>query len=114
MSRVGMCVALVLLGGGGAQAAITTYSCKASGVAYRLILDDDAGTLVSVMQGKETVYGVRGIKREMGAPLKRGADCCHPTGQPFHPCFRPGRCSRRTGGHPVPMGEAFGPGWMGP
>lgn len=72
MSRVGMCVALVLLGGGGAQAAITTYSCKASGIAYRLILDDDAGTLVSVMQGKETVYGVRGIKREMGTLTVNG------------------------------------------
>jgi hypothetical protein len=73
MFRVGLlCIALVLLAGRAAEAAITTYSCKTSGVAYRLILDDDAGTLVSVMQGKETIYGVRGIKREMGTLTVNG------------------------------------------
>lgn len=72
MFRTVICIAVVLLTGHVAEAAITTYSCKASGVAYTLILDDDAGTLVSVMQGKETVYGVRGIKREMGTLIVNG------------------------------------------
>lgn len=72
MFRTVICIAVVLLTGRVAEAAITSYSCKASGVAYTLILDDDAGTLVSVMQGKETVYGVRGIKREMGTLIVNG------------------------------------------
>ncbi len=72
MFRAGICLAFVLLSWRAAEAAVTIYSCKASGVAYRLILDDDAGTLVSVMQGKETVYGVRGIKREMGTLTVNG------------------------------------------
>lgn len=72
MVRVGLIVALGVLVASSAEAAITVFNCKASGVSYRLILDDDAGTLVSVMQGKETPYGVRGIKREMGTLTVNG------------------------------------------
>jgi hypothetical protein len=72
MFRAGFCLALVLSAVCAAEAAVMTYSCKTSGVTYRLILDDEAGTLVSVMQGKETIYGVRGIKREMGTLTVNG------------------------------------------
>ena len=72
MFRAGFGLVLVLLAVCAAEAAVTTYSCKTSGITYRLILDDDAGTLVSVMQGKETAYGVRGIKREMGTLTVNG------------------------------------------
>lgn len=66
MLRVGVLALMAFCTAGAADAAITTYTCSASGVRYTLTLDDDAGTLVSTMQGKETIYGVRGIKREMG------------------------------------------------
>lgn len=72
MSRFGLAVAFAILTAGAAQAGVTTFTCSASGVSYRLILDDDAGTLVSIMQGKETVYGVRGIRREMGTLTVNG------------------------------------------
>ena len=72
MVRAGLIVALSVLVASSAEAGITVFNCKASGIAYRLILDDDAGTLVSIMQGKETSYGVRGIKREMGTLTVNG------------------------------------------
>ena len=73
MSRLGVVVmAMMIAAITRADAAITSFSCKAGGVPYRLILDDDAGTLVSIMAGKETVYGVRGIKREMGTLTVNG------------------------------------------
>lgn len=66
-------VALVsLLTVGMAEAGITTFTCSASGVSYKLILDEDAGTMVSVMAGKETIYGVRGIKHDMGTLTVNG------------------------------------------
>lgn len=55
-----------------AEAAVITFTCKAGGTPYKLILDDDAGTLISVMAGQETRYGVRGIKREMGTLTVNG------------------------------------------
>lgn len=72
MSRFGLALLSFLIAAGTAQAGVTTFTCSAGGVPYKLILDDDAGTLVSVMQGKETVYGVRGIKREMGTLTVNG------------------------------------------
>lgn len=73
MSRIGLLAILLSMGSATvADAAIISFTCKAGGVPYRLILDDDAGTLVSVMQGKETTYGVRGIKREMGTLIVNG------------------------------------------
>lgn len=72
MVRAGLIIALSGFLVSTAEAAITVFNCKASGVSYQLILDDDAGTLVSVMQGKETPYGVRGIKREMGTLTVNG------------------------------------------
>lgn len=72
MVRAGLLVALSVLAASSAEAGIMTFNCKAGGVPYRLILDDDAGTLVSIMQGKETTYGVRGIKKEMGTLTVNG------------------------------------------
>lgn len=72
MLRTGLAVLMGVLMASAAQAGTTTYTCSASGVRYQLILDEDAGTMVSVMQGKETVYGVRGIKREMGTLTVNG------------------------------------------
>lgn len=73
MSRLSVAVMVIMMvASSKADAAVTSFTCQAGGVPYRLILDDDAGTLISIMAGKETVYGVRGIKREMGTLTVNG------------------------------------------
>jgi hypothetical protein len=72
MARMAFVALMIALPIAAADAAVTTYNCSTSGISYRLVLDDEAGTLISIMAGKETVYGVRGIKREMGTLTVNG------------------------------------------
>lgn len=72
MSRLGLIGLLAFCWTGPAEAAVMNFTCSAGGTSYTLTLDDDAGTMVSVLQGKETVYGVRGIKREGGTLTVNG------------------------------------------
>jgi hypothetical protein len=56
----------------GAQATYYVMSCKAGGTDYQLLLDDEAGTMVSILGKSETQHVFRSLRKENGAITASG------------------------------------------
>lgn len=65
-------VAGLLSGLGSAQATTYWFTCKTSQVEYQLTLDDEAGTMVSVLGKAETQHVFRSLRKENGAITASG------------------------------------------
>jgi len=67
--RLFMFSLLACLIGASSAAQATTYvmSCKAGGTDYQLILDDEAGTMVTTLGKSETHHVFRSLRKENGA-----------------------------------------------
>jgi hypothetical protein len=67
-----MLLALALGAFGSAQATTYYMTCKTSQATYKLVLDDDAGTLVATLGSSETHHVFRSLRKENGTVIGSG------------------------------------------